>query len=61
MYLGEDDRASLPRKHFGVLHLVDNEGGEGLHLPLRCGSIGGNKIKHTGIALQTPGLIMHPS
>jgi hypothetical protein len=38
-------------KHFGVLHLVDNEGGEDLHLTLRWGRIGGNKM-HEYLGIQ---------
>lgn len=33
-HLSKDDWASLSCEHVGVLHLVDNEGGEGLHLVL---------------------------
>lgn len=33
-HLGEDDWASLPGEHASVLHLVDYERGEGLHLTL---------------------------
>lgn len=34
-HLSKDDWASLSCEHVGVLHLIDDEGGEGLHLALR--------------------------